>query len=267
MSGKNFKNKLTKDVWSKNEYYDIAKKGSEDLNHPAMIELKNISKNARKLLDMGCGEGTRLANIADKHTTIFGIDISSTAIKKAKKKYPKFNFVVGDLEKLPFPDNEFDLVYSAFVFEHLDNPKKVIKEGVRVLKPGGSFLIAAPNYGAPNRASPPFKGNRILKLFEGFVKDFIPVKGLGWHKVKPIADINTYGADWDTTIEPYMGSLIKYLKSRNLRIIHATAGWGMERAGASSMQKIIRGLGETGIYPFKYWGPHFVLVTQKPNRQ
>jgi len=254
---------LTKNVWSKDEYYDIAAKGSSEMDHPAMQKLADLAKNSAEILDMGCGEGTRLANIADKNTHIFGIDISPKAIAIAKKKYPRFNFRVGNLEKLPFHDEKFDLVYSAFVFEHLDNPKKVIKEGIRVLKRGSCLLIAAPNFGAPNRASPPFKGSRFLKLITGFIKDFVPSGDLGWQKVKPIADTEKYESDWDTTVEPYVGSLVKYLRKCGLTITHFSSGWKMEKANASALQKIFKILGEAGIYPFKNWGPHLVVVAQK----
>lgn len=257
------KQKLKKEVWSKKNYYEKAGEGSSDINHPAMEKLKELSKNSLDILDMGCGEGTRLAKIADNKTSVYGIDISKKAIEIAKKKYPKFNFFVGNLEKLPFSDEKFDLVYSAFVFEHLDNPEKVIKEGIRVLKKGSNMLIAAPNYGAPNRASPPFGGNRICKLITGFVKDFIPSKDLSWHKVTPIADAKKYEIDWDTTIEPYAGSLVRYLGSLGLTVTHCSTSWRMEKANASFPQKIIRKLGEAGIYPFKNWGPHLVVVAWK----
>lgn len=257
------KNKLVKNVWSKDEYYDFAAKGSSDVNHPVMINLKQISKNKTNLLDMGCGEGTRLANIADKGTNVYGIDISPKAIEIAKKKYPKFNFHVGNLEKLPYANEKFDLVYSAFVLEHLDNPKKAIKEGIRVLKKGSSILVAAPNYGAPNRASPPFKGNRFLKLVTGFVKDFVPSKSLNWQKVKPIADSEKYESDWDTVVEPYAGSLARYLRGLGLTVTQCSTGWRMERKNASLLQRIFRMLGEAGIYPFKNWGPHLLVIARK----
>jgi len=260
---KTHSNKLVDTVWSKDKYYDVAGEGSSDMKHPAMVKLKEISKEASSILDMGCGEGTRLAKIADKNGKIYGIDISKKAIEIAKKKYPQFNFRVGNLEKLPFPDNTFDLVYSAFVFEHLRNPEKVIKEGVRVLKKGGSLLIAAPNFGAPNRASPPFKGKRIAKLLKGFVKDFFPDKELSWNKVTPIADSDNYEPDWDTTVEPYLGSLINYLKKQNLQIKYFSSLWSEEPDHANPLQKLFKYLGKFEVYPFKLWGPHLVVVVKK----
>lgn len=257
------KGKLKKEVWSKNEYYNIAGKGSSETNHPAMKKLAELAKNSVDILDMGCGEGTRLANIGNSNNNLFGIDISPKAIEIAKNKYPDFDFRVGNLEKLAFPDEKFDMVYSAFVFEHLDDPKEVIKEGIRVLKKGGKILIAAPNFGAPNRASPPFKGNRFLKLLKGLVFDFLTVNHFSWNKVTPIANNNSYEIDWDTTVEPYLGSLIKYFKSVGMKVIYFSSCWEEEKNSMSFLQNVIKRLGKSNRYPFNLWGPHLLVVAEK----
>jgi SAM-dependent methyltransferase len=53
--------------------------------------------------------------------------------------------VVADLAHLPYADGEFDLVFSKYVFEHLERPETVMLELRRVLKPGGHLLIHTPN--------------------------------------------------------------------------------------------------------------------------
>jgi ubiquinone/menaquinone biosynthesis C-methylase UbiE len=49
-------------------------------------------------------------------------------------------------ETLPFPDQNFDIVYSTNVLEHTNDPAQVLREAVRVLKPGGTLQIVCPNY-------------------------------------------------------------------------------------------------------------------------
>lgn len=49
-------------------------------------------------------------------------------------------------EALPFPDASFDVVYSTNVLEHTHDPAQVLREAVRVLKPGGTLQIVCPNY-------------------------------------------------------------------------------------------------------------------------
>ena len=65
-----------------------------------------------------------------------------------------------DLRSLSFPNNSFDLVLSAEVFEHIPEPYKALNEVFRVLKPGGSYvrLDSAYEYG------PSIKGHAALDV-------------------------------------------------------------------------------------------------------
>ena len=258
------KNRILKDaIWSKKDYYQVARSGSLDTSHPAMKKLVELANNAVSILDMGCGEGTRLSLLKGKGKKRVGVDISPQAISLAQKKYRDIDFRVGTIEKLPFKKESFDLVYSAFVFEHLENPEKVLKEGIRVLKRRGHLLIVAPNFGAPNRASPPFKGNRFFKLLRGFIDDFSSKPSLKWSKVKPIATSERYEIDWDTVSEPYLGSLIKFLNNKKVVVEFASSCWQQELPGASLFQEIIRLLANLKKYPFILWGPHLLVVARK----
>ena len=49
--------------------------------------------------------------------------------------------VVADLSSLPYPEGEFDLVFSKYVFEHLARPAVVMRELRRVMKPGAHLLV------------------------------------------------------------------------------------------------------------------------------
>lgn len=257
------KHQLEKTIWRSDVYYQMAKKGSQDNNHPGMVLLKSISQKLDRILDFGCGEGTRLNWVAQNKTGSLGLDISQKGTELARKKYPRLNFKKADLEKVPLKDKSFDLVYSAYVLEHLSHPEKVLKEAMRLLKPKGHLLLIAPNYGAPNRCSPPFKGSRQRKLIKGFLNDFVRSEKLNWNKVTPISTSDKYDVDWDTTIEPYIGSLVNFLKSHHLKIIQANSCWSQELPNAKPHQKLFRFLGERNIYPFKYWGPHLVVLAQK----
>lgn len=245
-------------------YYDIAREGSLDKTHPVYANIQKLSRGARKILDLGCGEGTRLAQIKNKKALKVGVDVSREAIFLAKKNYPNFKFIkVG--EKLPFKDGSFDLVYSAFVLEHTRNPENLLEEALRVMADNGKILLVAPNFGAPNRASPNNNTNRISKLFRGIANDlyllFFPGnKSLEWQKVVPK---KTYEfIDADTTCEPYLLSLEKFLVSRNVKILEKSSLWNQE-SGKPLSQLPFRLLGQTGLPPFSYWGPHLLLIGLK----
>jgi ubiquinone/menaquinone biosynthesis C-methylase UbiE len=260
------KDKLRKSFWEKENYYEIAKKGSLGEDHPGMKILKQIVKSSKNILDLGCGEGTRLHLLVRKGAWGTGIDISRVAINIAKKRYPDLKFICGDINNLPFSKDSFDLVYSAFTLEHLDQPKECIKEAIRVTKKDGNLVLIAPNYGAPNRSSPPFKGSRLTKLIKGFIKDIYRSvderSSFDWEFVEPIKDSN-YEIDYDTTVEPYIGSLISFIKGSGMHIKYFSSCWDEELPTPSIIQRTFSFLGKINIYPFKYWGPHFVLVAKK----
>lgn len=254
-------------IWETDYYYQKAYEASLSLSHPGLQLIKDEAKRSKKILEVACGEGTKLACLTTKEKKVFGIDISKKAIMLAKKKYPWINFKNGNAEQLPFLDNFFDLVFCAFGLEHIGNSQKAIKEMIRVLEPQGRLVLVAPNFGAPNRASPCFKGSRVLKLLTGFVDDLItlvsPRSNLGWGKVLPMANGSHYKIDWDVEVEPYLRSLIGYIDKQGLKITRATSLWASIEENLSTSQKIFKLLAKIGLYPFKYWGPHLVLVAKK----
>lgn len=251
----------------KHLYYQIAKEGSLYFDHPGMKVLQKLVTNATNILDLGCGEGTRLNYLVSDQTHILGVDVSQIGIKLAKKFFPKIQFKLANLEKLSIKDKSFELVYSAFVLEHLQHPEKMLDEAIRVTAVGGNLVLIAPNFGAPNRISPPFKGSKFNKFIKGFLSDILMIfskkNKLDWKHVEPINIENKYEIDWDTTIEPYIGTLILYLKSEGLKIEMANTCWSEELSNAKFFQKVFKFLGTIGIYPFWMWGPHLLIVAKK----
>lgn len=257
---------LKQEVWRSEAYFLLAKKGSLDINNIGMETLYQYAMKAEGILDLGCGEGTRLNWLLTKKQKGVGVDISSKALEMGRKSYAKIKFIQADLEEIPLKDTSFELVYSAFVFEHLTDPVKALNEAIRLTTKKGWLILLAPNYGAPNRASPPFKGSRTKKLVGGFIRDFldlIDAKRLKWNRVVPISDKYHHEMDWDTTVEPYLGNLLYHLKSLGLEIEQYSSCWSEELPGAKSHQKLFKFLGERGVYPFNLWGPHLLAVARK----
>jgi len=104
-----------------------------------------IEKNLR-VLDLGCGTGVftkELVKFGRKKT--FALDISKGMINLAKEKKLPVYFVLGDAQRLPFKNSSFDLVVSVTVLEFVKEPFLLIKEAYRVLKPGGTLVLATMN--------------------------------------------------------------------------------------------------------------------------
>lgn len=111
--------------------------------------LKEYCEEPLKWLDLGCGHQLlppwRLEQektLIDKAKQVFGIDYDYLSLTKHKTIKNKLR---GDISKLPFPDNTFDLITSNMVFEHLDNPEQQLREICRVLSKGGRLIFHTPN--------------------------------------------------------------------------------------------------------------------------
>lgn len=95
------------------------------------IEIKKIKPNS--ILDAGCGEGMVLSFISSiRVKRRVGIDLSTDALKMAKKNVKSATFRKMDATKIKYKDNAFDCVLILEVLEHLKNPEKAIREVKRV---------------------------------------------------------------------------------------------------------------------------------------
>jgi SAM-dependent methyltransferase len=114
------------------------------------LELLQLIPSPRRLiLDAGCGPGTYGIILAEEGNDVIGIDISAefvrTARDRGKRKALKFWPQIGDLERLPFKDNSFEVCFSGWVLHHFPDLGPVCAELCRVLKPGGMIALAEPN--------------------------------------------------------------------------------------------------------------------------
>ncbi|HKW74593.1 MAG TPA: class I SAM-dependent methyltransferase [Terriglobales bacterium] len=94
------------------------------------------SGEGRKALDVGCRDGYWSEQLKKKGYEVVSCDIDPRCPRA---------LVVDANGRLPFPDNEFDLLWCSEVIEHLLDPAFTIQEFKRVLKPEGMLLMTTPN--------------------------------------------------------------------------------------------------------------------------
>ncbi|MCP3759157.1 MULTISPECIES: class I SAM-dependent methyltransferase [unclassified Streptomyces] len=96
------------------------------------------------ILDIGCGTGKLLEAAADRwpHALLHGIDPAERMVDIARARVPCAQLSTGVAERLPQSDASVDLVVSTTSFGHWTDPEAGLREVCRVLRPGGSFLIA-----------------------------------------------------------------------------------------------------------------------------
>ena len=243
------------------KYYTIASEASQEIQgHPGLEYLQKEVGKVKNILDIGCGEGSKLNSIVSNHQNATGIDVSRYAINLAKKKYPQFNFIYQTNKKLPFKDWEFELVYSTFVLEHTQDHRLFLQEMIRVLKTKGKLVILCPNFGSPNRRSRYSVERPIKKLIKGFLKDFSP-SNLDWVKVKPKKKY--LNIDDDTTVEPFLKDLKGFFQKNGFKILKYSSLWSLEPFSLNPRKLLFTFLGKLGIFPFKYWGPQIFITIQK----
>jgi ubiquinone/menaquinone biosynthesis C-methylase UbiE len=123
------------------EYEQLTEK-LEKQTRKHTYSLITTSLKGKKLLDVGCGSGCDAMYYSKKGADVFGIDISEKEIEIIKKKV-KGEFTVGNMNKLSYQDNTFDIVTSTYAIQASENVTKSINEMIRVAKKGAEILIVA----------------------------------------------------------------------------------------------------------------------------
>lgn len=98
-----------------------------------------------EVLDVGCGTGRMVENLRKFGAKVTGVDVSEKMLEVAKKRFGSTEFVLGDVEDLPFENERFDMVIATFVIVHLRELQQAFDEVYRVLKPGGVFIVSNVN--------------------------------------------------------------------------------------------------------------------------
>ncbi len=99
-------------------------------------------KQGETAIDLGCGTGSYATWLYDMGLSVVGIDISQKMLEVARGKLPNgISFLQTDLSCLPFADNTFDLAICNAVLEFTNDPVAVLREGFRVIKPGGRLVV------------------------------------------------------------------------------------------------------------------------------
>jgi SAM-dependent methyltransferase len=137
-------------------YYDRASAGRDSywskmaaprFRMATLLRLIGESR-AETLIDLGCGNGQLLREVAEHHPrmSLAGVDLSPSQIAANRQEHPAIAWNVADLAR-PLPPDEnlegrFDVVIAAEIIEHVDAPAALLTNALRLARPGGRLLLS-----------------------------------------------------------------------------------------------------------------------------
>lgn len=101
-------------------------------------------RQARTVVDLGCGDGRNLAAVTEAGFNALGVDIAPTGLAHARRVIKQRSFLMrSDATSLPLVDASVDAVTCFDVFGQVQDPTDLISEARRIIAPGGVFITNA----------------------------------------------------------------------------------------------------------------------------
>ncbi|MFY9264177.1 MAG: class I SAM-dependent methyltransferase [Solirubrobacterales bacterium] len=107
--------------------------------------LGGVDLTGRALLDAGCGTGLFSECACSRGAEVTSMDVGEALLERVAEKCESTR-VVGDVTRLPFAAQSFDVVINTEVIEHTLDPRRAVGELARVLRPGGTLILTTPNH-------------------------------------------------------------------------------------------------------------------------
>lgn len=107
--------------------------------------LRGLVPGAGRVLEVGCGTGRWLAELAAAGPRLFGLDFSAGMLRQAQSLLPgplPATLAQGTAGALPYAGHSFDLVYAVNALHHFPDQPGFVREARRLLRPGGALAVA-----------------------------------------------------------------------------------------------------------------------------
>ena len=122
--------------------------------------LGDLSKCAR-ILEVGCNVGNQLLVLQEMgFTNLFGIEIQSYALERARSRVPEAKFTQASALAIPYPDQNFDLVFTSGVLIHIAPPN--VPVALAEIHRCAKTWVWGSEYYAPRMTEVPYRGHNSL---------------------------------------------------------------------------------------------------------
>jgi uncharacterized protein (TIRG00374 family) len=120
--------------------------GEDTLQHPKLLADVGVCQHAesRWVLDLGCGPGWYFPMLENDITGVVGIDSSMAQLRLAKGNFANSILVAGDICRMPYHDDSFDIAYGINIFHHLssmESQQQTFQEIHRILRTEGLLIL------------------------------------------------------------------------------------------------------------------------------
>ena len=142
-------------------------------------------------LEIGCGEGNNLHRLS-RHAECIGVDLFPRKLHFAARENPAARFAAARADRLPFADASFRSLLIRDLLHHVEDPRAVLEEAMRVLAPGGRLWLLEPNSRNPmirlqillvpaEAGAAKFNPGYVAELLEG-----LPLEDLHFDSLQPL---------------------------------------------------------------------------------
>ncbi|CAM8973525.1 unnamed protein product [Rhodiola kirilowii] len=262
---------MWEDIWSDHIHHGFYDAGEETVSlsdhRSAQIRMieealryaglsEEVGKQRKRIVDVGCGIGGTSRYLAEKYgAESRGITLSPVQVQRAQALSvaqglaDQVSFQVADALNQPFPDGQFDLVWSMESGEHMPNRAKFVSELVRVAAPGATIIIVTCCHRdlAPGEISlKPDEKALLDKICKAF---FLPDWCSATDYVNLLQSLNLQdikSADWSANVAPFWPAVIRTALTWKGVTSLLRSGWKSIK-GALAMPLMIEGFNKDVI--------------------
>jgi len=184
--------------------------------------IANSSDKKPSCLEIGCFPGRYLALMGDRGFELNGVDLTPRTDIEMATWLRDSGYVTGQLVREDFftwnPGRQFDLVYSNGFVEHFEDWKKVLLRHAALVSPGGTLLVAVPNFAGTAQR---FLHQKLDE--ENFARHFIP-------SMDPALWARELGPEFEIVWQGYFGSFYFWIGEQRRTLLQKLAFWSVRAA-------------------------------------